>query len=87
MTLEKAVRKLTGQAADNMGLVDRGYIRPGCFADLVLFNPAMVADKGTFVDPCQYPDGITMVTVNGRIAWMNGEETLRGRYGRVLYRK
>lgn len=87
LTLEKAVRKLTGQAADNMGLVDRGYIRPGCFADLVLFNPAMVADKGTFVDPCQYPDGITMVTVNGRIAWMNGEETLRGRYGRVLYRK
>ncbi len=60
-----AVHRMTGFAADKFGLTDRGRITAGAIADLVLFDPAVVLDKGTFEDPNQYPVGIKDVFVNG----------------------
>ncbi|MEQ9641713.1 MAG: D-aminoacylase [Alphaproteobacteria bacterium] len=65
MPVEEAVHRMTGFCADKFGLADRGYIREGCFADLVLFDAGKVIDKGTFDDPNQYPEGIVHVFVNG----------------------
>jgi len=65
LSLEEAVRRMTGFAADKFGLTDRGTLRPGGFADLVLFDAATVIDRGTFSDPKHYPDGIHRVFVNG----------------------
>ncbi len=58
LTLEEAIRKMTALSAANMGLADRGAIRPGAFADLVLFDPATVGDRSTFVDPAALSVGI-----------------------------
>lgn len=65
MPVEEAVYRMTGFCADKFGLADRGYIREGAFADLVLFDAGTVIDKGTFTDPNQYPEGIVHVFVNG----------------------
>lgn len=56
---------MTGRAAAAIGLADRGTIVEGNAADLVLFDPETIADRATFDDPHQYPDGIEMVVVNG----------------------
>lgn len=73
LTLEEAVRKLSGKAADAMKLKDRGYIKAGFFADLVLFDEKTIIDKGTYTQPEQFPEGIKMVMVNGAIALENGK--------------
>ncbi len=65
LTLEEAVKKMTSITAARFGLTDRGVIREGAWADLVLFDPQTIADKATFGDPHQYPDGIPYVIVNG----------------------
>ncbi len=65
LSMAEAVRRMTGYSADTFGLVDRGYVRRGGFADLVVFDPAGVIDQGTFDDPNQYPIGIQHVFVNG----------------------
>ena len=75
LTLEDAVRKMTGLSAANMGLADRGTIRPGAFADLVLFDPATVADRSTFEDPKALSVGIEKVWVNGVAVWQDGKAT------------
>jgi len=75
LTLEEAVRKMTGLSAANMGLADRGAIRPGAFADLVLFDPATVADRSTFEDPAALSVGIEKVWVNGVAVWQDGKAT------------
>jgi N-acyl-D-amino-acid deacylase len=75
LTLAQAVRKMTSMAADRMRLRDRGIIRTGCFADLVVFDPATVADRATYVEPKQYPAGIEYVIVNGVPVIMKGEHT------------
>ena len=56
--LEEAIRKMTSLPASILGLADRGAIKDGQWADLVIFDPATVADKATFEDPFQYPVGI-----------------------------
>lgn len=66
LSLETAVRKMTGRPAEVFGIKDRGRIAPGYFADLVLFDPDTVNDCGTYTDPCQFPEGISHVFVNGR---------------------
>jgi N-acyl-D-amino-acid deacylase len=75
LTLEEAIRKMTGLSAANVGIADRGAIRPGAYADLVLFNPATVADRSTFEDPKALSVGIDRVWVNGVAVWQDGKAT------------
>jgi dihydroorotase/N-acyl-D-amino-acid deacylase len=73
LTLEDAVRKMTSLPAARMGLVERGEIREGWYADLTVFDPETVLDQATFTEPHQYPVGIPWVIVNGEIAVADGE--------------
>jgi N-acyl-D-aspartate/D-glutamate deacylase len=75
LTLEDAVRKMTSLPAQVLRLKDRGLLREGYWADLVVFDPATVADRGTFERPAQYPVGIVHVLVNGVPVIKNGEHT------------
>lgn len=75
ITLEEAIRKMTSLPASVLGLRDRGTIAPGQAADLVMFDPARVADRATFEDPFQYPDGIDNVIVNGVVVLDEGRHT------------
>jgi N-acyl-D-aspartate/D-glutamate deacylase len=63
--LEEAVRKMTGAAAERLGWQDRGFVRPGCAADLVVFDPEDLQDRASFEAPDRFPDGIQHVFVNG----------------------
>ena len=82
-SLEEAVRRMTGYPAGRFGLADRGEIRVGAFADLVLFDPHTVEDRATFEAPEQPAAGIAQVMVNGRAVWRDGGPT-GARVGRVL---
>ncbi len=85
LTFEEAVRKMTSQPAKLFGLGNRGVIRPGAFADLVLLDSAKVKDQSTFEKPRQEATGIRTVFVNGRVVFDRGE--LRNiSQGRVLKR-
>lgn len=75
LTLEQAVWKMSGLTAKQLHIGDRGLIKEGLAADLVLFDPATVADRATFTDPFQYPVGIPTVIVNGRVVLDNGRHT------------
>lgn len=83
--LEEAIRKMTSLPAGILGLSDRGTIKEGQWADLVIFDPATVADKATFEDPFQYPVGIDTVLVNGKVVLDEGKHT-GARPGKVLKR-
>ena len=85
MPMETAVYRMTGFSAEKFGLQGRGQIRPGAFADLVLFDPGTVIDKGTFEDPNQPPDGIAHVFVNGGQVVRDGRPT-GARPGQVVRR-
>ncbi len=75
LTWEEAVRKMTSAPASQLGLWDRGIIRPGMIADLVIFDPEKVTDKATYQNPSQYPEGIPYVLVNGKIVIDNDRHT------------
>lgn len=75
LTLESAIRKMTSLPAQMIGLLDRGLIRPNNYADIVIFNPDTIIDKGTYANPHQYPEGIEYVIVNGNIVVQKGEHT------------
>jgi len=75
LSLEEAVKKMTSVTAERFGLSDRGVIREGAWADLVLFNAQTVADRATYTDPHQYPDGIAYVVVNGVVVIDQGQHT------------
>jgi N-acyl-D-aspartate/D-glutamate deacylase len=83
LPLEEAVRKMTSLPASRMGLPDRGILRPGMMADLVVFDPATVRDRSTFADPLHYSEGIPYVAVNGRLV-VDGGRITSERPGRVL---
>jgi N-acyl-D-amino-acid deacylase len=74
-SLEEAVRRMTGYSAETFGLVDRGVIRPGAFADITIFDEDRVLDRATFEAPTTPAAGIDMVMVNGRPVWEGGAET------------
>lgn len=82
--LPEAVRRMTSFAASQMGIRERGQLRPGWYADVVVFDPARVRDRATFDRPRQYPEGVQVVIVNGVVTVRNG--TLTGaRGGRALH--
>ena len=83
LSLEDAVRKMTSLTASRLRLRQRGLVREGWWADLVVFDPATVIDVATYDDPHRYPIGIDHVIVNGEVALFGGE-TQAGRHGRFL---
>ena len=85
LELADAVHRMTGMCAERFGFADRGAIRPGAFADLVLFDPQTIIDTGTYVDPTTVPEGIHGVWVNGERVVADGEIT-GARPGRVIRR-
>lgn len=85
LTFEEAVRRMTSLPAQRLRLTDRGALKTGMKADLVLLTPGQVADSATFDEPHQYPAGIHSVYVNGTLAFAGGEST-GARAGRVLAR-
>ena len=79
------IRHMTAAPAQRFGLNDRGLIKEGLAADLVVFNPQEVIDRATFDEPTKYPDGIEYVLVNGAVAVDKGKHT-GVLNGRALYR-
>ncbi|HIE22827.1 MAG TPA: D-aminoacylase, partial [Candidatus Korarchaeota archaeon] len=85
LTLEEAVRKMTSAPANRLRLLDRGLIREGFAADIVVFDPERIIDKATFMEPHQYAEGVEYVLVNGIIVVERGEHT-KAKPGKVLKR-
>ena len=83
LSLEEAVRKMTSLPAQRMRIWDRGVIRPGAFADLVIFDAAAIRDRATFESARQYADGVRYVTVNGQLV-VDGGTITAARPGRAL---
>jgi len=84
LRLEEAVRKLTSAAAQRFGFQERGLLREGLWADIVVFDPATVGDAATFAEPHQYSRGIHYVLVNGVLVVAAGKLT-GARPGKILY--
>lgn len=85
-SMEEAVRKMTGHTAAVFGLVDRGEIRAGAYADLVLFDPATVRDAANYDAPTTPAEGIVETWVNGQSAYVNGQGATAARAGRLVTR-
>jgi N-acyl-D-amino-acid deacylase len=75
LTLPEAIRKMTSLPAQRLGWRDRGIIREGLVADLVLFNPDTIIDRSTYANPTALPTGIEKVFVNGALVWDGGKPT------------
>ncbi len=84
LTLEDAVHRMSGLPATRLKLYDRGLLRPGMKADVVVFDPSTVADKAEFAKPHQYAVGFKDIVINGKAVIVGGELTAE-RPGRVLY--
>jgi N-acyl-D-aspartate/D-glutamate deacylase len=87
LSLPEAIRRMTSLPASVFGLVDRGQVRVGAHADLVLFDAATVQDTATYDDPQRLPTGIHTVIVNGRIAFAGGQNTAAGAGRMLRYRR
>ena len=85
LTLPQAIRKMTSAPAARLNLKDRGVIRAGAKADLVLFDPGKVMDRSTFAEPLKLSEGIEKVWVNGELVWTDAHAT-EARPGKVLPR-
>ena len=75
LTLEEAIRRLSSLPAENLKIKRRGALKPGYFADIVIFNPEKVSDMATFEKPHQYATGVAHVWVNGVQVILNGTHT------------
>src|SRR5437016_5380264 len=84
IALPEAIRRLSALPATNLGLDHRGFLKEGMFADVVVFDPATIADHATFENPAQYATGMKNVFVNGREVLKDGEHT-GAKPGRALY--
>ncbi|MEM7221172.1 MAG: D-aminoacylase [Pseudomonadota bacterium] len=87
LSLPEAVRRMTSVAARTFGMTDRGEIRLGYHADLVLFDPTLVQDEATYDDPKREPSGIHAVIVNGAVAFDRGRHTGAGAGRMLRYRR
>ena len=85
LSLEDAIRSMTTLPAQIMGIKDRGILREGAWADVVVFDPVRIRDKATFVQPHQYTEGVDFVLVNGEFV-VDGGRTTGKLAGRVLTR-
>jgi N-acyl-D-amino-acid deacylase len=85
-SLSEAVRKMTSLPAQRFGMADRGLVKEGCPADLVLFDPEVVHDNASFSDPVRAAAGIDAVWVNGKLSYREGSSTGQ-RAGRFLRHK
>lgn len=85
-SLETAVRRMTGQTAEYIGLKDRGILKEGMIADITVFDAKTVADKATYENPFQKPEGIYHVFLGGEAALLNGEQTEK-RLGQFILNK
>jgi dihydroorotase/N-acyl-D-amino-acid deacylase len=84
LTLEDAVRRMTGAPAARLKLTDRGLLRPGMRADVIAFNSDTIVDRSEFTSPHQYSEGVSLMIVNGEPVMVNGKLT-GARPGRALY--
>ena len=84
LTLEDAIRKMSSYPAQRLGLRDRGVLRERMKADVVILDPAAVRDLSTFEQPHQYAQGVSLVIINGQVAFENGAIT-SARPGRILH--
>lgn len=84
ISMEEAVRKMTALPAARLGLTDRGMLRKGFFADLVVFDEQRIGDTNSYLEPHQYPEGISCVLVNG-VVTVEGNAQHDVNAGRVLY--
>jgi N-acyl-D-amino-acid deacylase len=75
LTLEEAIRKVTGSPARKFRLADRGALKPGCYADIVVLDPKTVTDRGDQLEPRRYPEGIEHVIVNGAFVVRDSKHT------------
>ncbi len=80
-SMETAIHKMTGRVAEVFGIADRGVLRPGAYADLVLFDPATVRDRADFDHPTRVADGILETWVNGQSAYVHGQGAPGARQG------
>jgi N-acyl-D-amino-acid deacylase len=85
LDLPTAVHRMTGMPAAKFGLTDRGAVRPGAFADVVVFDPTRIRDVATYEEPKRFPEGIRAVYVNGTAVCRDGAHT-KARPGRALRR-
>lgn len=85
MPVERMIYRMTARVADQFGIKGRGRIRPGAYADIVIFNPETVVDKSTWQNGYLYPQGIEWVIVNGGITVAN-EKFLKKGFGRAIRR-
>jgi N-acyl-D-amino-acid deacylase len=83
LTMEEAIRKMTGKGAEAFGIEDRGLLKEGNAADLLLIDEARICDKGTFVNPAVHPDGITGIYINGESVVSQGMVG-RARPGKII---
>jgi N-acyl-D-aspartate/D-glutamate deacylase len=75
LRLEDAVRKMTSLNAAKLGIMDRGLLRAGCYADVVVFDPEKIIDTSTYTKPFAYPEGVEWVIVNGKAVIEKGKHT------------
>ena len=85
MSLETAIRKMTSMPAARFGLLDRGILRAGAQADVIVFDEAAFKTRATYLKPRVYAEGMEIVLVNGQLAFEGGVPT-RNLNGRVLGR-
>lgn len=85
-TLEQAIHKMTGLTARNFRIEQRGLLRAGHFADVVVFDPARIADTATYEEPERFSEGVEAVFVNGALAYREGRPEVLAHAGRMLGR-
>lgn len=84
VAIERIVPKITSLPAGRMGISNRGWLKEGYKADLVIISPEKLKDKATYEKPAQTPEGIEFVLVNGQIAYQNGCKGASGFFGRLI---